>query len=672
MKSNKVLYLLLAVLFLLSSTYAVKFSLAKVADDPGVKVGAGTGSLFFKTYEEGKGEVSFGEPTSDPDSGYIMAGSGMPAGHSSAEAWVVKLDNNGSIEWQKAYGTERGEWAKGVRQTKTGDYFVVGTSDPQHTFPTTWGNEWFIFKLDSNGSPLWAKVWGKSNATQYAYFVEATDDGGCVVAGEAPPPSGPNTFTVLKLNADGEPEFQKAYSQSSAKAFSIQEIDSGYIVAGELSVGYDVEAWILKLDDNGTVVWQKKYGGYYWDSARSIRQTLDGGYIVAGGTRNWGAGQSDVWVMKLDPDGEPVWQNAYGGEKGDWANSVWQTSDGGYIVAGVRDNTGGDSGDMWVLKLNSNGSVAWQRSAGTELPDAMYSVQEKDGAYFVSGTAAYGRTGATPWVFKLDDNGTIPDCTSYWTPPFSLTQTNAIPVKTTEKVTALSITPVNIDLTETDTAAVSKTQCSGTMKELPNLTPYKPEGWSDKVVVSKVTGTLSDSSVFYTADDLFVDLAIWNEGPGPTSYWASIYLYVDGVEKDPWWTPKEMSAGQSVKVFDYPIGVLDAGPHQIKVVVDKLQDIEETNESDNEYTKTITVMQPTGSIKVNIMPDGLAGAQWRVDGGDWMNSGQTVSGLTIGNHTVTFKDVAGWTTPGSQTVTVPSGQTITVVGEYKQLPNLKS
>ena len=97
---------------------------------------------------------------------------------------------------------------------------------------------------------------------------------------------------------------------------------------------------VLKLNPDGTVAWQKTYGGSQSDYAYSIQQTSDGGYIVAGGTVSFGAGGSDFWILKLDSDGSVAWQKTYGGLNDDYAQSIQQTSDGGYIVAGNTHSSG--------------------------------------------------------------------------------------------------------------------------------------------------------------------------------------------------------------------------------------------------------------------------------------------------------------------------------------------
>ncbi len=138
-------------------------------------------------------------------------------------------------------------------------------------------------------------------------------------------------------------------------------------------VGNYYDFWVLKLNSNGTVAWQKTYGGtnsdYAYDQANSIPQTADGGYIVAGDTLSFGAGAADFWVLKLNSNGTVAWQKTYGGTKVDYANSIQQTADGGYIVAGYTNSFGAGGVNFWVLKLDANGNISFNPSTGAFITD---------------------------------------------------------------------------------------------------------------------------------------------------------------------------------------------------------------------------------------------------------------------------------------------------------------
>jgi uncharacterized repeat protein (TIGR02543 family) len=219
-------------------------------------------------------------------------------------------------------------------------------------------------------------------------------------------------FFISSVNLSAQ--WVKIYEGSDNEvAYSIQQTsDSGYIVAGETMSfgvgGYDV--WVLKLDSIGDIEWQRTYGGSDYDGAKSIQETSDGGYIVAGYTYSFGAGEADFWILKLSIIGDIEWQRSYGTTLSEGASSVQQTSDGGYIVAGGTYNISGRTGfDFWVLKLASNGDIEWQRIYETEsallYPPSIR--QANDGGYIVGASNSLPGLDRDFWALKLTSTGDI-------------------------------------------------------------------------------------------------------------------------------------------------------------------------------------------------------------------------------------------------------------------------
>jgi hypothetical protein len=197
------------------------------------------------------------------------------------------------------------------------------------------------------------------------------------------------------------------------RAYSlIQTTDGGYAVAGfTRSYGAGgADFWLIKLDRQGNKVWDKTFGGSKYEWAYSLIQTADGGYAVAGVTQSYGAGKEDFWVIKLDSSGDKLWDRTFGGSKNDEAYSLIQTADGGYAVAGVTDYAGVGSlmyGNFWVIKLDSRGNKLWDKTFGGSNYDYAESlIQTADGGYAVAGyTRSYGAGDGDFWVIKLDSRG---------------------------------------------------------------------------------------------------------------------------------------------------------------------------------------------------------------------------------------------------------------------------
>jgi len=321
------------------------------------------------------------------DGGYIVAGESqsndgdVSGNHGADNYWVVKLNDTGAILWQKCLGGSTIDVAWSIQQTIDGGYIVAGQvgSDDIEVSGNHGGFDYWVVKLNDTGAVLWQKCLGGS-LSDVAYAIQQTTDGGYIVAGgvvsndsEVSGNHGDEDYWVVKLNDTGAILWQKCLGGSlDDAASSIQQTsDGGYIVAGYTNSN-DIEVsgshggqdnWVVKLDDTGAIQWLKCLGGSGTDAAQSIRQTMDGGYIVAGqsnsndGDVSGNHGNFDDWVVKLNDTGAIQWQESLGGSGVDYAYSIQQTTDGGYIVAGfsgsndseVSGNHGGS--DYWVVKL---------------------------------------------------------------------------------------------------------------------------------------------------------------------------------------------------------------------------------------------------------------------------------------------------------------------------------
>src|SRR4030043_1064114 len=213
----------------------------------------------------------------------------------------------------------------------------------------------------------WAKTYGLSSS-EYSYVIQQTTDGGYIMTGTTTAHFGGYDFWVLKADAAGNVMWDKVFGGTLDDIPNAlkQTTDGGYIIAGRTQSfsagGFDY--WVIKLDPAGNAVWQRNYGGTSDDLAYGIQQTTDGGYIVAGTSLSYTAGGYDVWILKLDSAGGVTWQRRYGGNGTEWPYAIINTSDGGYAVAGYESSYSPGGNDIWVLKLTSDGSISWQRAHG--------------------------------------------------------------------------------------------------------------------------------------------------------------------------------------------------------------------------------------------------------------------------------------------------------------------
>jgi hypothetical protein len=357
----------------------------------------------------------------------------------------VKLDAIGTIEWQKALGGSAFDELLCIRQTSDGGY--IGTGRSRSTNGDVTGNhgneDYWIVKLDAIGNISWQKCFGGSSA-DYGSEIQQTTDGGYIVAGFTLSNNGDVSGNhglydcwVIKLDGSGNISWQKCFGGSNNDTgYGIfQSSDGGYVVCGySQSVDGDVQggysgrtAWIFKLDNSGTLVWQKTYGSRVSPFAEEeffdIQQTSDSGYILAGRCEIDGSvvsgthGDNDFWVMKIDGSGDMVWQKPLGGTGNDRAYSIKQTADGGYVVCGVTNSIDfdviGNHGmdDAWVVKLSGTGMVEWQKCLGGTAGEGGLDIQQTtDGGFVIMSSADSNNDGdvgpnhgaSDYWVVKLN------------------------------------------------------------------------------------------------------------------------------------------------------------------------------------------------------------------------------------------------------------------------------
>ena len=384
------------------------------------------------------------------DGGYVIAGFTRDyATHGVIDAWVAKLDEEGTKLWQKTIGGSMYEGAYFITTTLDGSYIMAGFSDSNdgdvsgnHGIGDAW-----VVKLDKEGNIIWQKSLGGSGPDA-AHCVAATRDSGYIIACETGSFDGDVSGNhdiqfsseigdawVVKLDKDGNILWQKALGGSDYDvSYSIAEsFDGGYLAAGSTrSADGDVsgyhgieDGWVVKLDKDGNKLWQKTLGGANADGIKSIIVTPDGGYMTAGVTKSndgdvsGNHGEGDAWMVKLDKDGNILWQKALGGSEWETAYSTASTPDGGYVIAAnTRSNDGDVSGfhggeyfDAWVVKLDKEGNKLWQKAlGGSAEDDAMSVITTVNGGYVIAGSTnsndgdiSESHGGMNAWVFTLKD-----------------------------------------------------------------------------------------------------------------------------------------------------------------------------------------------------------------------------------------------------------------------------
>ncbi|MBK8683055.1 MAG: putative metal-binding motif-containing protein [Bacteroidetes bacterium] len=378
------------------------------------------------------------------DGGYLTIGytnsidGDITFNHGLNEMLVVKMDSAGNAEWIKTYGGSDRDYGYAVSVGIDGGYLLggeTGSNDGDISFNHGQDDLWLI-KIDEFGDIEWEKTYGGS-FEELAKDIEITSDGNYIIVGgtnssdgDVAENKGSSDYWIIKLNPFGEIIWEKTYGSSELEgAYDVQEVsDGGFIVAG-YTVGNDGDVtenkgdrdyWIIKLDSEGELEWQKTYGGSNTDEAYSIVEKPFGGYLCVGTTFSSNGdvsgfhGFQDVWVISLDSIGQLVWQKAYGGNDGEAGYSIINIENQ-YVIAGISGDVNGDvttnNGftDYWIIKIDEEGEILWQKSIGGSSSETAYAIcNTYDNHLIITGysgssdydvTAEYGIFNF--WVVKL-------------------------------------------------------------------------------------------------------------------------------------------------------------------------------------------------------------------------------------------------------------------------------
>ena len=305
----------------------------------------------------------------------------------------------------KTFGGSDRDRARSIIQTRDGGY-LIGASTRSKGVGM---EDFWLIKTDAYGNKQWEKTFG-GTGFDFLESVIQTSDGGYVLGGYTRSKGAGNSdFWLVKTDASGNESWDETFGGSSWDECRsvIQTRDGGYALGGYTSSkgagGNDF--WLVKTDASGTKTWDKTFGGSSWDECRSVIQTRDGGYALGGYTASKGAGGNDFWLVKTDASGTKTWDKTFGGTPNEVCNSIVQTPDGGYILAGRSSQR---SGVFFMVKTDKDGNESWNHIfGGSSVNEECHSVvQTSDGGYLMGGTTASKGAGLVDfWLIKTDARG---------------------------------------------------------------------------------------------------------------------------------------------------------------------------------------------------------------------------------------------------------------------------
>ncbi len=339
--------------------------------------------------------------------------------------WLLKFDAENNLQWDKTYGGSGDDRGNSIIQTQDNGYVIIGftQSSDQDVTNNAGAQDYWIAKLDVSGNILWQKSFGYSGidigitllqTNDNGYFItgvlDVTASGGLGNSRNYQRHAG-GDYWALKLNSIGELQWSRYFGGSFTDTpyDAIQTLDNGFIIIGS-SDSDDVDItgnkgaydfWIIKISQTGELIWEKSFGGSEIDEAHAIVNSGDGNYIIAGDTRSSDLdvsennGAADLWIIKISQTGELIWEKTFGGSSFDVARALSKTQDNGFLIVGSSRSLDGDvtanqgQNDAWVLKVDSNAVIEWQKTIGGSNIDFAYNAAVlSNGAIVVVGESS--------------------------------------------------------------------------------------------------------------------------------------------------------------------------------------------------------------------------------------------------------------------------------------------
>jgi hypothetical protein len=361
------------------------------------------------------------------DGGYALAGvTSPPVGIGPSNFLLIKTDAYGVMVWNQTYEGEAA-YAHELVETSDGGYALAGTRCTAENF------DFWLVKTDAYGDIVWNQTYGGPNIDQALAMVQ-TSDGGYALAGYTESfGSGSYDCWLIKTDAFGNMIWNQTYGGDGGEVASslVETSDGGYALGGQTTSGEGYDFLLIKTDSSGNMEWNQTFGGTGWDQAYSLVETSDGGYALAGRTNSFGAGSYDAWLVKTDSNGNVQWNQTYGGLGWDEAQSLVETSDGGYALAGRTNSFGAGDYDFWLVKTDAYGDIVWNQTYGeSNIDQALAIVQTSDDGFALAGkTKSFGAGDYDDVLLvKTDEHGIIPEFPSWIILPLLLIATVVVTV----------------------------------------------------------------------------------------------------------------------------------------------------------------------------------------------------------------------------------------------------
>jgi hypothetical protein len=320
------------------------------------------------------------------DGNFVIVGNTMTEANK-LDVYLIKCNSSGDTLWTRTFGGQEDDNGWCVKETSDKGYIITGFTESYNASM----NDVLLLKTDENGKKQWHKTYGGSG-DDIAWSIAISQDDGYTIAAQT------NSFGngeldayLIRTDENGDTLWTKTFGGPNVdRVFSVDLANDGSILLAGITYSYgagDRDAYLLKTDPNGELLWQNTYGGPGYDNAHTVIVNRENDIILTGYGDYWSdAGKMDMFLKQISLKGEDIWTQTYGGTENDRAMTVFQLQDGGYILTGFTQSYGAGDWDAYVVKTGSKGDTLWTSTHGTPAPDFGYDIiQSRKGDYFVTG-----------------------------------------------------------------------------------------------------------------------------------------------------------------------------------------------------------------------------------------------------------------------------------------------
>ncbi len=353
------------------------------------------------------------------DRGFAIIGSTSSFGPDGTNTWLIKTNSEGDTLWTKTYPRSLGA---GIQQTQDGGYIICGYEQAYTTYIHA-----YLIRTDSDGDTLWTKSYEDALPPGFeqsrANSVLQTDEGGFIFAGMISPSGSPFQAYLVKTSALGDTAWTQIIGGAGYEELdNIKSVSDGGFVSVGVTSSYGAgssDVYLIRTDADGNLIWTNAYGGIGQDAGSAVEPTSDGGFIIAGYSSLAPIPEYDTYLIRTDAQGDTLWTKRYDGAGTDAGWDVQQVQDNGFVIVGSTNSIPPDSADLWVFRTDDNGDTLWTKRLGLHSGDCGQSLRQMaDGGYIIAGFTNSTVTTSDVWLVRLAEDIAAAD------PPKSIVPSN--------------------------------------------------------------------------------------------------------------------------------------------------------------------------------------------------------------------------------------------------------